>query len=228
MPPVAKSRVIVLHQTKYSDSSIVAHCVDIACGRRSFLVRGVGKGRAGSAAVRDFHSLNILDVVSGESPKSSLSYLREWTPVHSLESIRSDIAKSSIALFISEVIYRSFQDSSYDVAFFDWLCNTILRLEAVSGSAANFHLLFLAQYCSMLGFGPSADAEPKGLFSAADENLLSALLNSSLEEALEIPLSSSARNDFCKKMARYLSYHLGADIRLRSIDILHEIFRDIH
>lgn len=214
----------MLHQTKYSDSSIVVHCVDSACGRRSFLVRGVGKGRSGSAEVRDFHPLNILDVVGAESPKSSLSYLREWTPVHSLESIRSDIAKNSIALFISEVIYRSFQDSSYDVDFFDWLCNTILSLEAVSGSPANFHLRFLAQYCSALGFRPSADAEPKGLFSTTDESLLSALLGSSLEEVLRIPLSSCARNDFCKKMARYLSYHLGADIRLRSIDILHEIF----
>lgn len=224
MPLVSESRIIVLHHTKYSDSSLIVHTVDSSCGRRSFLVRGVGKGRAGSAAARDFHPLNILDVVSGESPKSSLSYLREWTPVHSLETIRGDIVKSSIALFISEVIYRSFQDTSYDAEFFDWLSGTVLKLEAAQGSVANFHLRFLAEYCSIMGFRPAVDAEPKGLFSPEDERLIKVLLEGSIEEALGVQLSSSARNDFCRKMTRYLSYHLGIEIRLRSLDILHEIF----
>ena len=40
MPSLEKSRLIVLHLTKYSDAGVVLHTVDSQYGRRSFLVRG--------------------------------------------------------------------------------------------------------------------------------------------------------------------------------------------
>ena len=69
MSSVAKSRIVVLHLTKYAESSVVLHAIDAQSGRRSFLVRGVKRGNAVAA----FHPLSVLDVVSAESPKSSLA-----------------------------------------------------------------------------------------------------------------------------------------------------------
>ena len=104
MPSVAKSRLVVLHLTKYSDHALILHAVDSLSGRRSFLVRGLKRGNATAA----FHPLSVLEVVSGESPKSSLAWLREWEPAAALHAIRSDRVKASVAMFVSEVLYRSF------------------------------------------------------------------------------------------------------------------------
>jgi len=224
MSSVTKSRIIVLHLTKYSDSSAVVHAVDSVGGRRSYLVRGLGKGRVSSARARYLHPLNILDIVSYESPKSSLSYLREWAPLEQLETVRGDIVKSSVALFISELIYRSLRDDAYDTDLFEWLCSAILKLESLEGSCANYHIWFLSEYSSRMGFRPSEKVEPQGIFSPAELQLLDKLLCSPVEDAMSIPLSAAARVSFARNMVKYLSYHLGSAINLNSFDILHTLF----
>lgn len=222
MSVTTKSRLIVLHLTKYSDSSAVMHAVDSVGGRKSFLVRGLGKKRQSA----DFHPLNILDVVSAESPKSSLAVLREWEPVASLERIRSDIYKSSQAIFLSEVLYRSLRTEETDEKLFDWLCAAVASLETCEGSVANFHLWFLVSYIVKLGFKPASaqEMEPKGLFGERDGELLFTIMQSPLEDTLALPLSGSRRQAFAQTAMRYLSYHLGADLTIRSLPVLHELF----
>ena len=127
MSSVEKSRIVVLHLTKYSESSVVLHAIDALSGRRSFLVRGLKKNRGVLAA---FHSLSLLDVVGGESPKSSMAYLREWTLTRPLHGIRSDLVKGSVAMFISEVLYRSLTNEQTDPQLFGWLCDVVRTLDA--------------------------------------------------------------------------------------------------
>lgn len=228
MIQTTKSRFVVLHMTKHSDSSAVIHTVDSAAGRKSYLVRGLGKKRQSA----EFHPLNILDGIGAESPKSSLAVLREWNPVVSLEEIRSNIYKSSTALFISEVLFRSIRTETTDASLFDWLCDAVARLEATEGNAANFHLWFLVSYIVKLGFGPSEATleqmagaiEPQGLFDRQEMELFEKILHSSLEETLAIPLSASRRQSFSKTLIRYLSYHLGAELNIKSLPVLHELF----
>lgn len=221
MPSAEKSRLIVLHLTKYSDSSAIIHAVDSLYGRRSLFVRGIRNGKRPSA---DFHPLNLLDAVTTQTPKSSLAYLKEWKPVVPLDTLRSDIFKSSIALFISEVLFRSLRTEDSDQSLFEWICDAVVRLEAAEGSVANFHLWFLVAYCAKMGFRPDGAVEPAGIFSTGEEELFSRILRSSLEQTLKIELSASRRQSFSKKMMQYLSYHLGAEINVRSLDVLHGIF----
>ena len=223
MSLTTKSRLIVLHLTKYSDSSAVMHAIDSVGGRKSFLVRGLGKKHQVSL----LHPLNILDAVSVETPKSSLAILKEWTPVAPLESIRSDIFKSSEAIFLSEVLYRSLRTEVTDESLFDWLCAAVASLETAEGSVANFHLWFLVSYIIRLGLGPASpeETEPKGLFSHEEMELLFKIMKSSQSETLALPLSGARRQAFAKDAMRYLSYHLGADLTIKSLPVLHELFQ---
>ena len=219
MPSVAKSRLVVLHLTKYSDHGFVLHAVDSTAGRRSFLVRGIKRGNA----VAVFHPLSILDVVSAESPKSNMAWLREWEPVLTLHGIRSDRVKGTVAMFLSEVLYRSFTDVLADPQFFDWLCETVVALDASEGSIANFPLWFLVSYAVKMGFMPGETIEPPGLFSPDEAALFQRILGSSFEEAMAIPLSAVRRQNFSRRMLQYLSHHLGATIDARSLDVLHAV-----
>ena len=219
MPSVAKSRIVVLHLTKYSDHSLILHTVDSAAGRRSFLVRGLKR----SNAVALFHPLSLLDVVSGESPKSSLAWLREWEPAASLPGLRGDRTKAAIAMFLSEVLYRSFTTELADLSLFDWLCDAIVRLDAAEGSVANFHLWFLVGYAVQLGFMPGEAIEPAGMFSPDDATLFQQILHASFEETMAIPLSATRRQAFARRMLQYLSWHLGTTLDARSLDVLHAV-----
>ena len=211
MPSVAKSRLVVLHLTKYSDHALILHAVDSLSGRRSFLVRGLKRGNATAA----FHPLSVLEVVSGESPKSSLAWLREWEPAAALHAIRSDRVKASVAMFVSEVLYRSFTNELSDPQFFDWLSETIVALDATEGSVANFPLWFLVSYAAAI--------EPPGMFSPDEEALFHKILGSSFEETMAIPLSATRRQAFSRRMLQYLSHHLGATIDAKSLDVLHAV-----
>ena len=223
MPSDAKSRIVVLHLTKYGESGVVLHAIDASSGRRSFLVRGLKKSRGAAAA---FHSLGLLDIVSRESPKSSLAYLHEWTPVAALHGIRGDLVKGSVAMFISEVLYRSFTNELSDPQFFNWLCGTVAALDAETGSVANFPIWFLVSYAVQLGFRPGDPVEPQGLFSPEESALLQRLLRATYEEGMAIPLSASRRQAFSRKLLQYLSHHLGATIDAKSLDVLHAVLEN--
>ena len=195
------------------------HAVDSDAGRRSFLVRGLRR----SGATAAFHSLALLEAVSGESPKSTLAYLKEWSPAPQLPHLRSDLVKSSVAMFISEVLYRSFTSEMADPALFDWLCEAIVTLDGAEGSIANFPCWFLVGYAVRMGFMPGESIEPDGLFPPAEAALFQQILHCPLQEAMALPLSAQRRQSFLRKMLQYLSYHLGTTIDARSLDVLHEV-----
>ena len=241
MPSLSKSRAIVLHLTRHGDSGAVVHVVDSEAGRQGLFVRGLGKGRGVSASA--FHNLAILDTVTYTTPRSSLLYLREYAPAVPLNGIRSDLAKSTVALFISEVLYRTLRSDDGDPDLFRWLVESIVRFDAAEGSVANFHLWWMAGYCVRSGFRPqdnwseerplfdmvsasfvASPASTESCLSPEESRLLHLLLNSSLEDALAIPLSASRRRSFSGNMLRYLSIHFGVRLEVKSLDVLHAVF----
>lgn len=244
MSLISKSQIIVLHLTKCGDSGGVVHVLDSLSGRRSLYLRGIRKSK-NNAVLPNFHSLSILDIVSSSSPKSTLSYLREYSRTYPLEELRSDPYKTAIAMFISEVIYRSIRNDDSDSSIFLWLTDTIVALNDLPGMIANYHLWWLVGFCTKMGFHPennySADRpyfdieaacftsstypeESHLSFNGDDSLLLHRLLTSPLSEALAIPLSSSKRCSFAQKMVDYLSYHLGFNINIKSLGVLHDLF----
>ncbi len=244
MSLVCKSQAIVLHLTKYGDSGLIAHVLDSQLGRRSIYLRGIRKSK-NSAVIAHFHNLALIETVTAISTKSKLLYLREYHPLIQLHSIRTDISKGAIALFISEVLYRTLREESGDEELFKWLKGMISALETIEGSCANFHLKFLAGFCRQMGFLPhdnwseqtplfdiiSARFIPSGtsydpgyLFSEQDSLLLHELLTTDFDKAMQIPLNAQARSSFCTQMLKYLGYWLDTTINIRSLAVLHTIF----
>ncbi len=244
MSLVCKSRAIVLHLTKYGDSGLIAHVLDSRLGRRGIYLRGI-KNSKNSAVTAHFHNLALLEVVTAVSDKSKLLYLREYHPLVQLHSIRTDISKSAIALFISEVIYRTLREESGDEELFEWLKGMISALEAIEGNCANFHLKFLAGFCRQMGFlphdnwseqtpvfniisarfvAPDHYHDSAYLFSDQESLLLHRLLSEDFDEAMQIPLNALARSGFCNQMLKYLGYWLDTTINIRSVAVLHTIF----
>ncbi len=211
--------LIVLHVTKYAEKSLVVHTLSEEYGRRGFLVRSVGK----KFPMSYFLPLNVLEAEITENPKSDLYSVKSLSVKHPLVSLRSNHYKNAITLFISEVLYRVVRDGTKEAGMFEWCEKEILLLDALETDFSNFHIRFLTELCSVLGFSPQgSDLEP---FLGELTPLVEGFLNSSFEEAMLIPLSGTVRSDIAERLLKYIEYHCESTVNIKSLKVLHEVLQ---
>ena len=216
---VHHTRLIILNTTKIGERSLVLHALSPDWGRRSFIA-SVPKG--GGMAL--FQPLNILDAEVTENPKSDLWRVRALSASHPLTGLRTSAGKNAMTLFMSEVLYRVVKEDTNEEGLADWLKKQILTLNALESDFSNFHLLFLLSLCGILGFA----ADPKGLapFAGGQLRHIDALLTLPFEEALLYPLRGEDRSGIARAVLAYLEHHTESAIRIRSLDVLHDLFND--
>ena len=221
--------LIVLHTVRYGDTSLIIHGYTEDEGRCSLMLRGAfrpqsGKRRPVSHNVALLHPLSILNYMSARNQKGSMSYLKEFSPKYRLYSIREDFHKISVAMFVSELLYRTLLHSERDPELYAFLENAVLRLEAWEGSSANFHLWFLDHYSAFLGF-PFEKGFTSGFnpFSLRQIDRLATIHDSTFEEAMAITMTGDERKELVEAVLRWLEWHTGSRIGLRSVNVLHQI-----
>ncbi|MBR2947940.1 MAG: recombination protein O N-terminal domain-containing protein [Bacteroidales bacterium] len=225
--------MIILHTTKYSDNSLIIHGYSLDKGRIGLILRGVhtngGKKRnswSKGNSISILHPLNIIDVEVYENHKGGMESIKEYSPRFQLNSIRSDITKSSMTMFISELLYRTLVTPEKDELMYDFIVNSILLLEGLTGSAANFHLWFMICYCERLGFAPIGDFGSEfDPFSEEEKNILKELYSGTFAQAMDIQLNAGLRRSIIESIIKYMEYHTGSRIKLNSLPVLQTIFR---
>ena len=210
-------RIIVLNTTRVKENSIVLHTISRTYGRRSFLVR-VGKNAGMSYSL----PLNLLEVSVTENPKSDLWYARVVSAETPLNSIRDNIYKNTISLFMAEVLFRIVKQGNAEDGLYDWCRRQILTLDALETDFSNFHIRFLLELAVALGFRPQLnDILP---FTGEYQSVIESFMTSSLAESMLIPLSGQVRNDLASSLIRYLEFHTESTINIRSLAVLRELF----
>lgn len=217
MPQTILTRFVILATTKVGEKSLVLHTLSREMGRRSFIVStGSGRGMA------MYQPLNILEAEAMVNTKTDLWRLRTSSPIYPLHSLRSDIHRGTIAMFMSEVLYRTVKDGEGDEALFDWCERSILTLDALEMSYANYHLRWLLELAGALGFSPTSD----DLAPFAEGHLLhiQELLSRSFADCMLLPMTGADRNEIADILLRYLSHHAECAINVRSLAVLRELY----
>ncbi|MCK7537534.1 MAG: DNA repair protein RecO C-terminal domain-containing protein [Marinilabiliales bacterium] len=70
-------------------------------------------------------------------------------------AIPYDLRKSSVALFIAEILYKTIREQEANYELFEYLFHTIQMLDLKPDGISNFHLYFLIQLTKYLGFYPA-------------------------------------------------------------------------
>ena len=215
---VHHTRLIILNTTKIGERSLVLHALSPDWGRRSFITT---VPRGGGMAL--FQPLSVLDAEITENPKSDLWRAHALSARHPLTGLRTSAAKNAMTLFMSEVLYRTIRDGVREEGLFEWCERAILTLDALQGDYANYHLRFLLELATALGFSPSLE----DLMPFAEDRLpeLRALIQSDFGTCMLVPLSGETRGDIAEKLLRYLGYHTETRIEVRSLRVLKELFR---
>lgn len=208
---------IILGTTKVGEKSLVLHTLSSEYGRRSFIV-SVSK----SSSMALFLPLNILSGEVSDNHLSDLWRVSGLRAEYPLNGIRGSVLKNSVCLFMSEVLYRVLRDGEYSEELYDWARRSILTLDRLGADYANFHLLFLLELSSALGFSPRTE----DLMPFAGERLedISALLTLPYDQALLLPLSGARRSEIAEILLEYLSFHLDSRLTIRSLPVLRELF----
>lgn len=237
-----KGRGVVLHTIKYGDSSLVAYLLTDVCGRQSYMVQGIkgSRGHGNKAAL--LQPMFILEFEGLESPKAEMHRIREMRCAATMRSIPFDVRKSTVSLFMAEMLYRLVREVEPNSPLFGFVCDSVAVLDAMSDGVANFHLWFMVGLSRHLGFFPGNEYASgnwfdvrEGLFtpviplhgevfSRENSSLLGELMETPPSEIASIALGRGRRVDFLNSMLSYFGYHLDAVRNVRSVDILREVF----
>ncbi len=213
---VTNSELIVLHTTKFGEKSLVVHTLSKEYGRRSFLIRNVGK----NASL--FLPLNMLEAEVIETSKSTLYTAKSVTARYPLLGIRNNMFKNSMTMFMSEVLYRVVKDGAMEPGLYEWAERNILMLDAIETDFSNFHIRFLLELTVALGFSP----ESRGLRPFVGDNYMTVekFMTLPFAESMMIPLNGYKRNEIAEEILRYLEYHTDSSLNINSLKVLRELF----
>ena len=238
-----KARGIVLNTIKYGESSMVAHLLTDVAGRKSFMVQGIGKGgrgKGGKSAL--FQPMFLVDIMALESSHTQIDRVKEVALARPLQSIPFDVRKSTVALFMAELLYKIVREVEPDSPLFEYVYDSVIALDEMEEGVFNFHLWFMVGLSRFLGFftadeyceGAVFDIEngsfttipPRsGLFFNADNSrLLATLMEISPAELGSVRLSRVQRKEFIESLLAHFGYHLDTIPSLQSLRILSEVF----
>ena len=237
-----KTKGIVLHQIKYTDSGIVTQIYTRKFGRQSFLIKGMRNKKTGKHNI-NFQPLFILDMELYYKAAREMQTLKEFSVSFAPYEIYSNIKKSSVAIFLGEVLTSVLKEETPHDEMFEYIEESIIYFENCKESFANFHIAFLAGLSSFLGFEPHPRLEKEdqffdmlnGIFVPVPPvhgnytneeitNILADFFVSSYDSISNISLSGKMRNDILETLIRFYSLHLPGLKRIKSLEILKEVF----
>jgi DNA repair protein RecO (recombination protein O) len=239
---LVKTEAILLHHVRYSDNSLIAQFYSRGYGRISVMVKGISS-KKGSSRFAYFRPLNIFNLELYRYEKREISNLKEMSLSFIPKNISGDINRSSIALFISELLYSVIREEDVNHRLYDFIESSVITLDGMTSGISNFHLWFLVAFTAYTGIGPSATSLSECYFDMVsgqftqfapphtdyleqhDAALLNKLLQMPAARLEELRLTGEERAGMLDRVLKYYMLHLPGIRQMRSLQVLKEIFR---
>jgi DNA repair protein RecO (recombination protein O) len=218
-----KTRGIILHQIKYTDSGIVAQLYTKKFGRQSFLIRGMRNRKSGKHNIL-FQPMFILDLEISYKESREMNVLKEFSVSYSPYDIYSDIRKSSVAIFLGEVLTSVLREESSHEEMFDYIEKSIIYFDRCRDEPGT-RLDPDDSYFDMTNgiFVPVPPLHGNYANPAISE-ILARVFLASYDSIKEISLTGVLRNEVLDTLIRYYSLHLSGLKKIKSLEVLKEVF----
>jgi DNA repair protein RecO (recombination protein O) len=229
---------IIFHTVPYSDSRIIAKIYTQDFGLLSFIV-SVGRTKSGKIKTPLLQALTQVDLRIEKKEKSHLHTLRDITLGIPYTHLHADIVKTTIALFVAEVLYKTVREEERNDSLYTFLSSSLLALDIAHDGAANFHLVFMMHLARFLGFYPlENDAGPKSVFDltngtfvgnspghfnfldTVESRLFEEVFHTDFEHMHELRLNGERRRIALNAIIRYYELHVAGMQKLVGQEIL--------
>jgi DNA repair protein RecO (recombination protein O) len=234
-----QTKGIVLHNIKYSETSIIAKIYTEKLGLVSYMVKGVRSAKSTSKAAL-LQPLTLLDMEVSHRENKQLQYIKEFRRDYVYQSIPFDTLKSAIALFLLELISKSIREHEQNSEMFEFIYESLCVLDRSKVLNPDFHLLFLVHFARHLGFMPHGNFSEENAFfemtegvfitraseinvmNKKESRLLSDLIAANPFSPTPLKITRVERKQMMTNLIKYYQLHLE-NFSLKSPDILEEI-----
>lgn len=239
---IEKFEGIVLRTLKYNDGLMIADIYTAQRGRMSFLVPVSHSKRSRVRSVL-FQPLSMLSFTATVKTGRTLSRIGEVQPYSMYSSINNDVVKSSIALYLAELLSYALREDARDDALFTFLDRSFTLFDNLEHGYADFHLVFMVQLLRFLGIYPNLENyTPSCYFDLAqgcatrehplhphfllpdDAAPFVSLLRTGYDSMHLLSLNRKLRGIHLATLAVYYRLHVPEFPELKSASILRELF----
>ncbi|SOE22601.1 DNA replication and repair protein RecO [Spirosomataceae bacterium TFI 002] len=224
-----KTKGIVLSYVPYRETSIVVKIYTEKFGIQGYIENGVRSAR-GKNKIALFQPLTLLELVVYHNEKKDLHRISEIKCPNALQHIPFEIKKTTIGIFINEILSKTLKESIDNEELFFFLYQAILTFDTLENEVENFHLKFLMKLSAYLGFAPQSAKEIKNQFYEAGINLpiesntveyLDKLIKSNWEDPLV--MNNNFRSHLLDIFLNFYQLHLEEFKNIKSIAVLADV-----
>lgn len=235
---LVKTKAIVISSLKYQEKSLIVKCFTEADGLKSYFVHNAFSGKNNKQKIAYFQPLNILEIEAVHKNKGTLENFKEIKLFAAYHTIHIDIVKSTIIIFLSEMLHHSIREEENNEDLFHFLETALLWLDS-HDEIANFHLILLLEITKFLGFYPDASANDYAFFEMTEGvftpfqslSCLSVQETALFRKLLALRFDSNQqvfngkeRQQLLKIILDYYSFHLDGFKKPKSLEVLKEVF----
>ncbi len=236
-----KTQAIVLSVLKYSDHDAIIKTYTHDAGFVTFFVKSLFKNTRKNLKKSLFQPNSILNIVATHRANKQMEYIREVTNAYHYKDLYNNFDKLNQSTFIREILLNTLQNENQaDENLYDYIYQSFVSLDKLPADP-DFHLKFLIQLTSFLGFLP--DYQTKGDFFELSEGIFTSdftnlnhffdkkqtslfkkLLGMIFASENSIKLSNFERQSLLKLILMYYQYHLENFKEPKSLQILNDLY----
>jgi DNA repair protein RecO (recombination protein O) len=237
---VVTTKAIVFSTVKYAEADLIVTCFTEAAGLKSYLLRNVLKSRRGKVRTSHFQLLTQLELTAVHKDKGTLERISEVKIFRPYQSLHTDVVKSAMVMFLAEMLKMSIQEEEPNPQLFEYLQQSLNWLDD-NNSVANFHILFLLNLTSHLGFYPDVTTMKGRYFNlqegyfedspgaiACEEGpkveALKGFFGIDFDVLDRIKLTKTTRSEVLNLVLLYYKLHLQAYKNPKSLLVLNQLF----
>lgn len=223
---LTKTKGIVLRFVRYKETSVIATIYTQREGVVSVIANSV-RSKTSSGKIALFQPISLVELVIYFNPLKNINRISEIKNYHPLHALRQDPIKSTITIFLTEVLNKCLKEEVGNTPMYTFIEEAIIFLNEQPTGFQDFHLFFLIKLSQYLGFKPASVNDfsdhitNKAFYKDAEnskiaENLLTLNLGSSLST------TNNIRQIILSDLLEYYQNHMELG-KLKSLEILHEL-----
>lgn len=239
---ISKTRAIIIHVVKYSETSIILTLYTEESGRQAFMLNGVRSSKSKQKSVA-FQPLYLLEIDSYQKSNREIQRLKEYRVFPVYNSIPFDIVKSSITMYLAELMFKVISNEEADSGLFEFINDSLICFDQMEKGYSNFHLWFAVNLMQYLGIQPENNFNKlnqwfdlrNGRFVSVrplisdtpdieESYHLSLLIGLKFNQLEEFSVSGTQRYRLLKVINEFYRYHFDGLGELKSLKVLNEIF----
>lgn len=201
-----KTEGIVLHLGRLNDQRMLLHLYTRTHGRVQYIIYGTG-GRSCRTAM--LQPLTWLSIEAQHSETRDIQRLGHYELHYIPQRTHTEMVRSTVAMFIAEVLFLSLRHPMEDAELFDFIAATIRQLDTCS-DPENEHLRMMIGLAERLGFGIDWEQPTNAIYLPLNTG--------------DVPITRTMRQEMLHALVAYFQTYIEDFPTPKSLDVLSAVF----